>query len=380
MFFYCISPLLRFLPYHQGMIGGQVHKTKTQGHIIDWSNTTVENYAGTMRVQGIQLREGGEALVGVRASQKGMPQDLTHKDKAAGYVQTSGQLMGALGLVVSGLLEGNLWRASLGGLNSLRSTFKLASDVRAKSRSSTHKNDVKEGAVAASTNSVGIGNVRSFEEALAVAMGITAWATKGITAFIHMKREQNLEQEQAEMNENDAFFANNPVQATDESPSLKVGGYFYRGLQALKDASLEGGFFIMAHAPPVMMAVRAVSYLQDGVNNNDVAMAGGGASFILGAVLMMYKDHKSYMKARHDRQAKAEEAKESLKTLVADQFEEAEGGPSLTSVLTTDDVGYTNVDWGVDIDEAYSDYSKTLENSEIGQKIFGQKEGNTARV
>ena len=316
---------------------------------FNWSSSQVVNLTGDGTVQGVYFRAKSK----IYANPEAHPQkELSHKDKLAGYVQTSGQLGGALGLVVSGLLEGNLARAALGGFNSLRSTTKLVSDFNAKSNAKSHRNDMVEGGVAASANSVGFLNMRSPEEMLAVAMGVTAWATKGIQSFIHMRREKKLEDKQAEIESNNLFFKNNQVVAAEDTPEPKVMGFVHRGLEAIKDKALETTFFVMSHAPPVMMGTRAVSYLVDGINNGDLAMAGGGASFIVGATLMAFKDHKSYMKARAERKAKAEDSDMVLKTKFADDFENAEYGEPVNAIAEIDGSGNLKMKWGIKIDDA----------------------------
>ena len=121
-------------------------------------------------VQGFSLKADYPPDLDQHADDTAQQTPLSHEDKLSGYVQTSGQLGGALGLVASGLLEGNMARAALGGFNAFRSSTKLISDFNAKSRSSSHRNDVVESGVATSANSVGYLNVRSPEELLAVTM------------------------------------------------------------------------------------------------------------------------------------------------------------------------------------------------------------------
>jgi hypothetical protein len=89
------------------------------------------------------------------------------------------------------------------------------------------------------------------------------------------------------------------------------------------------------------MGGRAVSYLMDGINNNDMAMAGGGAAFIVGSVLMAVKDHGSYMKAKATR-----EHDRSLKDKMANDFDNAEQGEGLTAVVNITIDGQRSVDWG----------------------------------
>jgi hypothetical protein len=268
-------------------------------------------------------------------------QELTHKDKACGYIQTSGQLFGALGLVASGLLEGNIARVGLGGFNSLRSSFKLVSDIGAKSRSQSHRNDVVEGGVATSANSIGFLNVRSPEELVAVTLGVTAWATKAMTAFIHKRAEDKNEQGNAEIDSNNKFFEAHKVTPPESGVAVKVVGLISKNMSWIKDKAMEGTLAVMSHAPPLMMGGRAVSYLMDGINNNDMAMAGGGAAFIVGSVLMAVKDHGSYMKAKATR-----EHDRSLKEKMADDFDHAEQGDGLTAVVNITIDGQRSVDWG----------------------------------
>tara|TARA_R110002124_G_scaffold287216_1_gene471450 strand:+ start:145063 stop:146058 length:996 start_codon:yes stop_codon:yes gene_type:complete len=267
--------------------------------------------------------------------------ELTHQDKVYSYIQTSGQLFGALGLVASGLLEGNIPRAALGGINSLRSSFKLAADLRAKSHSKSHRNDVAEGGFATSANSVGFLNVRSPEELIAVTLGVTAWATKTMTAFIHKRGADKSLQEHAEIDSNNKFFAERKVTPRENGSAVKVVGFVYKNIGWLKDKAMEGTLAIMSHAPPLMMGARAVSYLLDGVNNNDMAMAGGGAAFIVGSVLMAVKDHSSYMNAKIRRAEKR-----SLKEKMASDFDNAERGEGLSAVVEISADGKKSVGWG----------------------------------
>lgn len=298
-------------------------------------------------VQGFLLKAHDYIYPDEKAVAAKEKKPLTHKDKLCGYVQTSGQLGGALGLVASGLLEGNIPRAALGGFNALRSSTKIISDFNAKSRASSHRNDLVEGGVATSANSIGFLNVRSPEELLAVSMGVTAWATKAITSFLHMKREKTAEEKQQDVDANNMFFSSREVSTPEQTPKPRIVGLIHRGLEKLKDASLETGCFLMSHAPPVMMGTRAVSYLMDGINNNDLAMAGGGASFIVGAALMVFKDHGSYMKARAERQA-SKENEDGLKQKIADDFCDAEFGAPLQATLQFKGNGAASLCWRID--------------------------------
>lgn len=299
---------------------------------------TMNGKSCDVKVQGIYMRTRDAPNAEFTA-----PDKLSHKDKLCGYVQTSGQLGGALGLVASGLLEGNFARIGLGSFNAFRSGTKLVSDFNAKSKSKSHRNDMAEGAVATTGNSVGLLNVRSGEELMAVCMGVTAWATKGIMSFIHMRREENAEKRQEEIKRNNLFFNNVAVQPKGDAPPPRVQGFIHRNLDALKEKALEGTFMVMAHAPPLMMAVRAASYLMDGINNNDLAMAGGGASFIVGATLMAIKDHRSYMTARAERKEE-----KGLKEKAKEDFGQAKQGAPLTFMAEIDSKGHVSARWGLE--------------------------------
>jgi|TARA_R110002126_G_scaffold3263_1_gene18440 hypothetical protein len=318
-------------------------------------------------VQGFLLRAKDYIYPDEKAAEAKEIKPLTHKDKLSGYVQTSGQLGGALGLVASGLLEGNIPRAALGSFNALRSSTKIISDFNAKSRASSHRNDLVEGGVAASANSIGFLNVRSPEELLAVSMGVTAWATKSITSFLHMKREKSSDDKQQEINENNVFFKNRRATTPESAPQSRVVGLIHRGLEKIKDVSIESTCFIMSHAPPVMMTTRAVSYLMDGINNGDMAMAGGGASFIIGAGLMLFKDHGSYMSARAERQQKRE-AKGDLKSKMTTDFTSAEQGEALCATLRFKECGGQSIEWKVSV--ADQSYGALVEHSNKSYNNF----------
>ena len=162
-----------------------------------------------------------------------------------------------------------------------------------------------------------------------------------MTAFIHKRAEDKNEQGNAEIDSNNKFFASRKVTPPESGIAVKVVGLVSKKMDWLKDKAMESTLAVMSHAPPLMMGGRAVSYLMDGINNNDMAMAGGGAAFIVGSVLMAVKDHKSYMKAKVTR-----EYDRSLKEKIADDFDHAEQGDGLTAVVNITIDGQKSVDWG----------------------------------
>ncbi len=321
-----------------------ITKYATTNGEVDIGNVSVNGKACNIKAQGIYMRSVG--VNSPEISQNIEKKELTHKDKLCGYVQTSGQLGGALGLVVSGLFEGNFARMGLGGFNAFRSSTKLISDFNAKSNKKSHRNDVAESSVATGGNSVGFLNIRSPEELMAVCMGVTAWATKGITSFIHMRCEGNAEKRQQDIHKNNLFFSSNTVEPQKDDPKPRVQGLIHRGVEMLKDKALESTFMVMSHAPPLMMTMRAASYLIDGINNNDLAMAGGGASFIVGATLMAIKDHRSYMKARAERKEE-----KGLKEKAREDFKYAEKGKPVTFLAEMKPDGNISARWGLDLGE-----------------------------